>query len=499
VAFLRELVESPALNSLLDYLSRPSTDMLVEGVAFVEDLGHLERVGEHYIALLARSVSASVSSHGFDMAFTVAGTRHLSALALRAADGGSVTSSTKEIANSFGTAILGIADGTSLAELALAIGRELGGESDVALLRAHTAVRAIAAHPHDGTVQSLLDSAGGALGLPLSMASTQPRQGLHRPVIVGDRVNGWVTTQAPHGDLASAAEIVLDVAARGVADALTRADRIREVPTQSREEVLADLLAATPKTRDQVVSRARSLGLPIDGWHVVVRLDFEDLADPPPGQELTVYESRARLGAAAIQGARAAGGTWHEARVGEAFVLVRSYQEDPGGQAAEQVASTMDEVLSAVGAKSSTTIIRCGVGSLAAGPKGLLASVAEAKAAALLGRTSKRANIAVAFDTVGLRRTLVEWYSSDTAREAATSVLQPLSDLGGVRAERLIQTLHVYLDERGSLTRTAQRLNLHRNAVAYRVRKIFELLDVDPDNADDLLLLQLACRARELE
>jgi DNA-binding PucR family transcriptional regulator len=67
-----------------------------------------------------------------------------------------------------------------------------------------------------------------------------------------------------------------------------------------------------------------------------------------------------------------------------------------------------------------------------------------------------------------------------------------------VRAERLIQTLHVYLDERGSLTRTAQRMNLHRNAVAYRVNRAFELLEVDRESADDLLLLQLACRARDL-
>jgi DNA-binding PucR family transcriptional regulator len=39
---------------------------------------------------------------------------------------------------------------------------------------------------------------------------------------------------------------------------------------------------------------------------------------------------------------------------------------------------------------------------------------------------------------------------------------------------------------------------MHRNAVSYRINQIFELLDVDPQNPDDLLLLQLACRAREL-
>jgi DNA-binding PucR family transcriptional regulator len=41
-------------------------------------------------------------------------------------------------------------------------------------------------------------------------------------------------------------------------------------------------------------------------------------------------------------------------------------------------------------------------------------------------------------------------------------------------------------------------LHMHRNAVSYRINQIFELLDVDRDNPDDMLLLQLACRAREL-
>jgi DNA-binding PucR family transcriptional regulator len=158
----------------------------------------------------------------------------------------------------------------------------------------------------------------------------------------------------------------------------------------------------------------------------------------------------------------------------------------------------MDDVLAGLGDRLPATVIRCGVGTAHTGPSGLLASVAEAKAATIAARTSERVNTAVPFDSAGLRRTLVEWYASDTAREAVATVLQPLIALGGARAERLITTLHVYLDERGSMTRTGERLNLHRNAVAYRVRRAFDLLDVDEDNPDDMLLLQLACRARDL-
>ena len=61
-----------------------------------------------------------------------------------------------------------------------------------------------------------------------------------------------------------------------------------------------------------------------------------------------------------------------------------------------------------------------------------------------------------------------------------------------------IRTLAAYLDEQGSIVKTADRLHLHRNAVTNRLRTITELLDVDLEDPDQRLALQLACRARLL-
>jgi DNA-binding PucR family transcriptional regulator len=72
------------------------------------------------------------------------------------------------------------------------------------------------------------------------------------------------------------------------------------------------------------------------------------------------------------------------------------------------------------------------------------------------------------------------------------SMLAPLDTLSPPKERQAIQTLQAYLDRQGSLSKTAEALHLHRNAVAYRINRIFSLLDVDRDNPDDLLLLQLA-------
>jgi DNA-binding PucR family transcriptional regulator len=129
---------------------------------------------------------------------------------------------------------------------------------------------------------------------------------------------------------------------------------------------------------------------------------------------------------------------------------------------------------------------------------GLRASAAEARVALLAARAAGKPDGVAAHDAVGVQRMLMEWYASDTARASVRSQLAPLEQLGPARGETAIRTLAAYLDQQGSIIRTAEVLHLHRNAVTYRLRRITELLEVDLDDPDQRLALQLACRARLL-
>jgi sugar diacid utilization regulator len=499
VAVLAQLLESPTLAPLLGYLVRPAEPFAAEQVGLIEELSALDTMPAATIVLLTRAASATAASYRFDMALRVARTRGIAALVLSGADAELVTPTAAAIAARSGTAILGAGPNLDLGHLAILIAREIQGGADAALLRAHTAMRAVDAHPAGAGADGLVQHASAAIGVPIAMVVVRPENGPSAPVVLDDHVAAWLSAPAQTGDLAMALDLVLHVAAGGAHRALAEERRARELPIQSRAEVLTELLAAPVEARDQLVFRARALGVPIDGWHVAARLEYEDLAPGPDGAALEAYEAREQFERAVLADATAAGGSWHVARAGLAPVMVRSFSSDPGAAATAAIAKLMDDALSRSGGGLPTTLVRCGVGSAHQGPGGLVTSVGEARAAATMARTGGGRAGAVAFDSVGLRRTLVEWYASGTAQEAVTTVLAPLTALGPPRAERLIRTLHVYLDQQGSLTRTAEALNLHRNAVAYRINQIFSLLEeVDQASADDRLLLQLACRAREL-
>jgi PucR-like helix-turn-helix protein/diguanylate cyclase with GGDEF domain len=498
VASLEQLVASPTLGSSLSFLARPPNGTPVTSVALVEDLEQLERVAGQTIVLLTREASALANSYRLDVALRIAGSLGVSALVLSGPAASAVTPTAVALTDRLGVALLGASADLDLAALAIAIGRELSGGAEAALLRAHTALRAIQAHPADGRPEAIAEHAGAALGIPISLVSRRPSAGAMAPVRGHDQTEAWLAAPLQEGDLALALDLTLAIAASSTWRALERRRLAESVPLESRGAVLGELLVAPPAARDAIAHRARALGVPIDGWHVAARLDFEDLAGGTESDPIAADQARLRLASTAIQSLRAGGSDWSSARAGAGALLIRTSTSDPGSASASDVAHAVEQTMGPLRDELPTTLVHCGVGSAHQGPAGLLASAAEAKAAVAMARTSRRPWTAVAFDSAGLRRGLIEWYTSDTARDAVATILAPLVALGGARAERLIRTLHVYLDQQGSLTKTAEVLNLHRNAVSYRVHQIFALLEVDPESPDDRLLLQLACRAREL-
>jgi hypothetical protein len=498
VTSLEQLVGSPALAPWLSYLARPRAAPAVRSVALVEDLEQLEHVAGEAIVLLTRAASSIARSYRLDVALRIAGSAGVAALVLSGPAVAEVTPASVGLADRLGVALLGAEADRDLAALAIAIGRELSGGADAALLRAHTALRAVEAHPADGRPEAIAERAGAAMGIPMTLVSRRPAEGASAAIRGNGRAEAWLASTRQDGDLSLALDLALSVAASATRQALEHTRIAQSMPLQSRAAVLGELLVAPPAARDAIAHRARALGVTIDGWHVAARLDFEELSGAAGQDPVAADHLRLHVADIAVQALRLGGREWHGARAGPGVLLICTYAGDPGTASTASVAHAVDRTMALLRAELPTTLLHCGVGSAHQGPLGLLSSAAEARAAAALARSSRRPWTAVSFDSAGLRRGLVEWYASDTAQDAVATVLAPLVGLGGARAERLIRTLHVYLDQQGSLTKTAEVLNMHRNAVSYRVNQIFSLLEVDPDSPDDRLLLQLACRAREL-
>jgi len=298
--------------------------------------------------------------------------------------------------------------------------------------------------------------------------------------------------------MAVAARLVLHVAACAAGRLLEGARRASELPVRSRSELLAELLMSESAFGEDLLARARQLGLSVGGWHVAVRIEADNI-DEAGRDEVHRFELVETAGPIALNAASLAGGTWYMSRIARAVVLICMTGTNPGGQASTRAARSAERALRALRARFPELRLRAGVGAPHEGPMGLRASAAEARAALRAARAAGKPEGVATHDATGVQRMLMEWYASDTARASVRDQLAPLEKLGQARARTAIATLAAYLDEQGSIVRTAQKLHLHRNAVTYRLQRITRLLSVDLGDPDQRLALQLACRARLLE
>jgi sugar diacid utilization regulator len=527
-----ELLASSPLAGL-HRVSRGGGDRPVALIRLAERFAELDEAPAGSLVLLSRSASAEVTDYRLDMALRWATVNRVSAVAAFAAEQWEPTVTAMDIAGRADIALVSIPANADLAGLVQALVREISGGADLALGRAQQGLDAVLRAEIAGvSLDKLRDSVSRALGTPVEFrprsasngslaltadgngmpapegnsalvaSSTMPGQGtalteVSVPVLVGDTLIGQFAAPEAHGDLAVAARLVLHNAAATAGRLLDLARQAREVPARSRSELLAELLMSDAAINEDLLDRARQLNIALAGWHVAVRIEADDLDGSSP-DEVRRFELLESAGQIALQAAAAAGGTWHLSRVARAIVLIRVTGSDPGPQAGAQAARSATRALQALGSRVPAVAFRAGVGAPHEGPMGLRASAAEARAALFASRAARRPPGVATHDAVGVQRMLMEWYASDTARASVRDQLAPLEKLGQARADTAIRTLAAYLDQQGSIIKTAQQLHLHRNAVANRIRTITDLLDIDLEDSDQRLALQLACRARLL-
>ena len=470
----------------------------VTGVCLAERFSDLESAPPGSFVILGRVASESALDYRFDMALRWAALGGVAAVAAFADEVWRPPVTAVDIASRAGLALIWIPSTAELAWLFLAVLTEVGGGPARALARASAGLDAVDRAERAGAdLATLCALVGEELGTPV-LTEAAPGSGTDGVAALHPGAPARLVAPHAHGDLAVAARLVLRSAEAAAARLVDEQKKARELPIRSRSELLAELLISESALNEEMLDRARQLGVPITGWHVAVRIEADNLMDVAR-EEIHRFELLESAGQLALTAAAATGGTWYLSRIARAIVLIWMTISDPGAEAGPRASRSAGRALQAVEARFPALRLRAGVSTPHEGPLGLRAAAAEARSAIIAARAGRKPTGVTAHDATGVQRMLMEWYASDTAQASVRVQLAPLERLGQVRCETAIRTLAAYLDEQGSIARTAQRLHLHRNAVSYRIRRITSLLGVDLADADQRLALQLACRARLLQ
>lgn len=384
--------------------------------------------------------------------------------------------------------------GIGAAELAKTVDRAISGGASESMMRgAHAVALATeAAASADSTTDSILSVAGDALGATLSVAPDPTVAWTDADaVFIGEVLIGRLVADRTDG----ATEVSLPVIASLLSRVAQRQSRDRYAPTQSRADLLVELVLAEPSRAEGFVAQAARLGLPLPQSHAVAWLAPTGTADPDARAPRSVQPA---LELFALQLVEARDELWHVAFLQDDLLLVCTEEHGAGDhqRRVREVAMRIQQRAQEIA--GSDWAYTLGLGTPQVGALGLRQSAAEARIAAESAIAAGRLGGVELTDVTGLRRVLLDVYASPISRELLHDILRPLDDLGPERALQSVRTLLAYLAHEGSLVHAGRELMLHPNGVGYRMRRIRELLGIDLADPDARFAVELACRVRLL-
>ena len=122
-------------------------------------------------------------------------------------------------------------------------------------------------------------------------------------------------------------------------------------------------------------------------------------------------------------------------------------------------------------------------------------SYREAQLALQFMSYGNREAAVVSFDDLGVFQILAEARDPNTVQRFVRNWLGALLDYDASRSAELVATLSTYLETGGNYAHSARVLNIHRNTLRYRLKRIGEISGHDLAEPDVQFNLQLAARA----
>lgn len=198
------------------------------------------------------------------------------------------------------------APGTKAADLAKAIDRAIAGGASEAMMRGALAVeRATATAASDGTIDAILAAASAALGIEVALVEDPSVSWSQSDAVcIGEVPIGRVVASSPDAATGVAVPVIASLLSRAV----QRSTRDRYASTQSRADLLIELVLAESSRVEGFVGQAARLGLPLQQSHVAAWLAPTSAADPQARAPRTVQPA---LELFALQLVEARDEMWH--------------------------------------------------------------------------------------------------------------------------------------------------------------------------------------------
>lgn len=169
---------------------------------------------------------------------------------------------------------------------------------------------------------------------------------------------------------------------------------------------------------------------------------------------------------------------------GSLFTILVSYPSSGHKEVTKFLKEEMKQILEELDRNLGKGKFLIGIGNTYHSLKMVGKSFKEANTALSIAKKFDRKGAIVFFDDVGMHRILSMMPNTQDIRDFCKDFLSDLINFDADKGNVLLETLHNYLLCNCSIKETAQKMFLHPNTVAYRVKKIKQIIKYDLESAE---------------
>lgn len=374
---------------------------------------------------------------------------------------------------------------------------------------------------------------------PPVLTTTAVRRHLSRlvsPVITRDRVRGFLSLCGPEAELTELDQLLASRAAAVCALELAKEDAVLAAEHRVQGELADELLAGGWADLEGVARRAQAVGLEPkseftvfvssldrapqpDGAHgdgttsgagVLAPGEARDRVRDVLSRELRTVAPAALLKAeedrftaiwpvGPAQGPRpSAAGDGGAAPRGKGLAAARQREAMAPDSPLQRIVARIAQLEGAALRGADGYVLSTGISGVHAGLAGIAAAGREARDALRIGRRVFGPGRCMSFDELGVYRLLDPLCGSPELRRFCAETLGAIEDYDRRSSAGLVATLEAFFAAHGILSRAAERLNLHRNSLLYRIARIQEIGRLNLEDPDVRLALHVALKIRRL-
>lgn len=467
----------------------------VKAIQIIESLDQMSRVQSGSLAVIDRRLSQIATTYQLDIAIRIAASKDAVGLAVFASNSERLSKTARVIARKTQIALIRLDPIVDLDVVVRTMAQQAADQIHLTIDKVRKAADAISrVGVRYNTIEEVVAVSCVLLGREIRIAENKKfvaNDCLSVPIRSATQSSSWLFTARIADDDANALmELFLWRLAAEINDITTAQEQVLHESRQNDAELLLQLLLSNQEGLNSASEIARRLKIPVDSSHTVVRVELDHYLLSETNNS---FQMREQLSKSLQYASSKESGKWRITHCPSLILLLLTHDETE--ISVKSISQSVARVLGEMVRSTPEIQVFCGIGSTNTKLTGIISSANEALFAASTARTRKCHNHVISFDVTGIKKSLVEWYSFDSVKHSIATLLSPLNELSAAKRDSILVTIATYLDFQGSLNKTASALHLHRNAVSYRIKHAFDLLDVDPSDPDQMLFLHLASRA----